>query len=181
MPNFKSQGLKIKEIYIVVLSIPSVYFYSYIYWSRWLGGFLPLTAAKFRLVWKISDQSNKTASQIYATYFLILNEVLCIRGMWVGYFSIHKLLTLHAIIAMGVSGGLRNTLCWLQFKYIRVMQSNKKIKGGGAHGRGLKRSWIRLWTCHYPSHIEKGEPRALEGEDLDFFFLHTSTFFLRLK
>ena len=28
----------------------------------------------------------------------IKNKVLCIHGMWFGYFSIHKLLPLHAII-----------------------------------------------------------------------------------
>ena len=51
MPNFKSQSFKIKEIFFTVLSISSVYFYSEIYWSRQLCGFLPLMAAKFRLVW----------------------------------------------------------------------------------------------------------------------------------
>ena len=85
MPNFKSQSLKIKEIYVIVLSI------LFILLVQVTGGFLPLTAAKFRLVWKISDQSIKTSPRIYATYF---NKVLCIRGMWVGYFSIQKLLIL---------------------------------------------------------------------------------------
>ena len=55
MPNFKMQGFKLKEIYVVVLLISSVYFDSEIFWSRWLGGFLPLKAAKFRLVRKISE------------------------------------------------------------------------------------------------------------------------------
>ena len=72
MPNFKSQGFKIKEVYVIILSISSVYFYSDIYQSREVGGFLPLMAVKFRLVWKISDQSIKTLPQTYATYFLIL-------------------------------------------------------------------------------------------------------------
>ena len=36
------------------------YFYSNIYWSRLLGIFLSMTAAKFRLVGKISDQYIKT-------------------------------------------------------------------------------------------------------------------------
>ena len=36
------------------------------------GRSLPLTAAKFRLVWKISDLSMKTSPRIFATYFLIL-------------------------------------------------------------------------------------------------------------
>ena len=72
MPNFKSQGFKLKEIYVIVFLISSGFFNSDIYWSRLLGGFLLMTAAKFRLVWKISDLSIKTAPQIYATYFLIL-------------------------------------------------------------------------------------------------------------
>ena len=70
--KFQVVGFQNKEIYVIVLSISSVYFYSDIYRSRWLGGFLPLTAAKFRLVWKISDQSIKTSPQIYAIFFLKL-------------------------------------------------------------------------------------------------------------
>ena len=34
--------------------------------------------------------------------FSYFNKVLCIRGLWVGYFSIYKLLTLHAIIAIAL-------------------------------------------------------------------------------
>ena len=34
--------------------------------------------------------------------FSYFNKIICIRGMWVGYFSIHKLLTLHAIIAIAL-------------------------------------------------------------------------------
>ena len=38
-------------------------------------------------------------------YFLFsyFSKVLCIRGMWVGYFSLHKLQTLHAIIAIALN------------------------------------------------------------------------------
>ena len=85
MPNFKSQGFTIKDICHPSLDL-AVYLLVQV-----TGGFLPLTAAKFRLVWKISDQSIKTSPRIYATYF---DKVLCTRGMWVGYFSIQKLLTL---------------------------------------------------------------------------------------
>ena len=34
--------------------------------------FLAPTAVKFRLLWKISNLSNKTPHQIYTTYFIIL-------------------------------------------------------------------------------------------------------------
>ena len=34
--------------------------------------------------------------------FSYFNKVLCIRGMWVGYSSIHRLLYLHAIIAIAL-------------------------------------------------------------------------------
>ena len=81
-------------------SILSVYFYSDINRSRRLGSFLPLTAAKFGLVWKSSDHSIKNILPIFS----YLNKVLCVRGtsMWVRYFSIHELLTLHAIIAIAL-------------------------------------------------------------------------------
>ena len=48
---------------------------------RWIGGFLPMTVSKFRLVWKISDLSNKDLHKKYATYFSLFHKVLCIRGM----------------------------------------------------------------------------------------------------
>ena len=35
--------------------------------------------------------------------FSYFNKFLCIHSMWVGYFSIHKLLTLHAIIAIALT------------------------------------------------------------------------------
>ena len=58
-----------------------------------------VAAVKFRLVMKISDPSIKISHQIYMLpTFLYFNKVLCIRGMWVGYFSIPKLLTPHAFI-----------------------------------------------------------------------------------
>ena len=80
MPNFKSQGFKIKEIHVIVLSI-SVYFYTDIYRSRFLS----------------SDGSEIQASvELHLKYMLptfsYFDKDLCIRGMWVGYFSIHKLL-----------------------------------------------------------------------------------------
>ena len=34
--------------------------------------------------------------------FSYFNKVLCIRGMWVGYSSIHRLLYLHVIIAIAL-------------------------------------------------------------------------------
>ena len=75
--KFQVAGFQNKKIYVIVFSMSSVYFYSDIYWSRGLGGFLPLTAAKFRIVWKISDQSIKTSPKICAThasYFLKLYQ-----------------------------------------------------------------------------------------------------------
>ena len=71
--NLQSQGFKIKEIYVIVLSISSVYCNWDISWSRRLGGFLPLTAAKLMLVWKISDQSIKNMLPTFS----YLNKVLC--------------------------------------------------------------------------------------------------------
>ena len=44
--------------------------------------------------------------------FSYFKYVLCIRGIWVGYFSIHKLLTLHAIIAIALTvqkGSVKST------------------------------------------------------------------------
>ena len=72
--NLKSQGFKIKELYVIVLSISSVYCNWDISWSRPLGGFLPLTAAKLMLVWKISDQSIKN---MLPTFSYFNNKVLC--------------------------------------------------------------------------------------------------------
>ena len=40
-----------------------------------------MTVSKFRLVWKISDLSNKDLHKKYATYFSLFHKVLCIRGM----------------------------------------------------------------------------------------------------
>ena len=85
MPNFKSQGFKMKEIYMYVLVLS---FYSDIYWSRWLGGFLPLTAAKFRLVWKISDQSIKTCHLLSHTLIKFSIFVVC-GSVYTNYFTRH--------------------------------------------------------------------------------------------
>ena len=87
MPNFKARGFKLKEIYFMVFSISSVYFFT---WIR----HLPV-----KVTWwflgsdgsEIQAKLIKISHQIYATFFLILNKVLSIRGMWVVYFSIHKL------------------------------------------------------------------------------------------
>ena len=67
---------KMKEMYVIVLSISTVYLN---------GPGDMVVSAKFRIVWKISDQSIK----IYIKYML---PTLCIRGMWVVHFSMHKFL-----------------------------------------------------------------------------------------
>ena len=76
--------------------------FQFVIFTQRLGDFLPLTATKFRLVWKSSDLSMKTYLKYMYMYILptfsYFNKVFCIRGMWVVYFSINKLLTLHAII-----------------------------------------------------------------------------------
>ena len=84
MPILSRRVLKIKEIYVIVLSISSVYFYSDIYRSRWLGGFLPLTVAKFRLVLKISDQSiidyfSRNANGILLKLFFQGDRLECVQ------------------------------------------------------------------------------------------------------
>ena len=80
--------------------------FQFVIFTQRLGDFLPLTATKFRLVWKSSDLSMKTYLKYMYMYILptfsYFNKVFCIRGMWAGYFSIHKLLTLHAIIAIAL-------------------------------------------------------------------------------
>ena len=60
---------------------------------------MPLTAAKCRLVCNISDLSMKIFHLNHMLpIFSYFNKVLCIRGMWVVYFLIHKLLALDAIL-----------------------------------------------------------------------------------
>ena len=92
IPNFKSQSFKNKtDIRQRSLDF-SLNFHSDVYWSRWLVGFLPLAATKFRLVWKISDVSIKTSHLLSHT----LIKLSVLLGVWIGY----KPLTLHAIIAV---------------------------------------------------------------------------------
>ena len=88
IPNFKSQGFKIKEIYVIVISILSVHLYYDIYRSRWLGGFLPLTAAKFKLVWRISDRSIKISIQIFKICYLISHTLITFSVFW-HFFNFH--------------------------------------------------------------------------------------------
>ena len=58
--------------------------------------------------------------------FSYFNKVLCIRGLWVGYFSIYKLLTLHAIIAIALK--TRNAYSSKLLKKIKTLflLENKK-------------------------------------------------------
>ena len=51
--------------------------------SRWFGGFLPLTAAKFRLVWKISNLSIKFHIKYMLSTFSYLNKVLVVSGSFI--------------------------------------------------------------------------------------------------
>ena len=76
--KFQVAGFQNKEIYVIVLSMSSVYFDSDIYWFRGLGGFLPLPAAKFRKVWKISDQSS---NMCYLCF--LLSETVSIFSVFV--------------------------------------------------------------------------------------------------
>ena len=83
MPNFKSQGFKIKEIYVIVLSILSVYLPVQVNW--W---FLASDGSEIQA----SVEELKLHLKFMLPTFSYFNKVLCIRGMWVSYFSIHKLL-----------------------------------------------------------------------------------------
>ena len=58
--KFQVAGFKTKTIYVIVLLISSDYFF-----KTWLRAFLPLAAAKFRLLRKISGLSNKISHQVF--------------------------------------------------------------------------------------------------------------------
>ena len=67
MPNFTSRGFKIKEIYVIVLSISSVYLLVQV--TRLV---LASDDSDIQACVEDSDLSIQNSPQIYATYFLIL-------------------------------------------------------------------------------------------------------------
>ena len=75
--NFKSQG----DIRHRSLDFICLFLLGHLL-VRWLGGFLPPTAAKFRLVWKIPNLLIEISRKIYATYFFILIIIHILHISW---------------------------------------------------------------------------------------------------